>query len=54
MKTYYKPTQVRGKRVIFTSVDPAEHKRRTVATWVAAAIVVLRFCVFAVVVWFAR
>lgn len=54
MKTYYKPTQWRGKRVIFTSIDPAERKRRTVTTWVGISIVVLGFGVFAVIVWLTR
>ena len=50
MKHYYKPTQVRGKRVIFTSIDPAERKRQIVTTWVAISIVILGFGVFALIV----
>lgn len=30
MKIYYNPTQMRGKRAIFASIDPAEPKRQTV------------------------
>jgi hypothetical protein len=41
MKTYYKPTQWRGKRVIYTSIDPAERKRQTVIGWVVISIFVI-------------
>jgi hypothetical protein len=34
MKTYYKPTQMRGKRVIYRSIDPAERKRSAAMRWV--------------------
>ena len=47
MKTYYKPTQWRGKRVIYASIDPAEHKKQTVIGWVVISIVVLGLGVFA-------
>jgi hypothetical protein len=30
MPTYYRPTERRGKRVIFASIDPAEGKNQTV------------------------
>ena len=41
MKTYYKPTQMRGKRVIYASTDPAERKKQTVIGWVALSIFVI-------------
>jgi hypothetical protein len=41
MKTYYKPTQRRGKRVIYASTDPTERKKQTVIGWVALSIFVL-------------
>jgi hypothetical protein len=41
MKTRYKPTQWRGKRVIYTPIDPAERKRQTVIGWVVISIFVL-------------
>jgi hypothetical protein len=41
MKTYYKPTQFRGKRVIYASTDPAERKKQTVIEWVVFLIFVL-------------
>jgi hypothetical protein len=43
MKTYYKPTQWRGKRLIYASTDPAERKKQTVIAWVAISICVLGF-----------
>lgn len=30
MPTFYKPTKMRGKRVIYQSTDPAEPKRETI------------------------
>jgi hypothetical protein len=45
MKTYYKPTEWQGKRVVYASIDPAERKRQTVIGW-AAISVVLGFIVF--------
>jgi len=39
MKTYYKPTQMRGKRVIYRSIDPAERKRQAVMRWVLFGVV---------------
>ena len=47
MKTYYKPTQRRGKRVTFTSTDPAEHKRQTVIGWIVVPVVALAILVIA-------
>jgi len=47
MKTYYKPTQWRGKRVIYASIDPAERKRQTVIGWVVISIFVLGIGVIA-------
>ena len=41
MKTYYKPTQMRGKRVRYASIDPAEPKRQTVIGWVVISIFVI-------------
>jgi hypothetical protein len=51
MKTYYKPTQWRGKRVIYASIDPAERKKQTVIEWVAVSIFVLGI---SVIVWLTR
>jgi hypothetical protein len=51
VKTYYKPTQMRGKRVIFASIDPAELRRQTVIGW----IVVPTFAVaILVIAWLTR
>ena len=47
MKTYYKPTQMRGKRVRYASIDPAEPKRQTVIGLVAISVV----AAFIVIVW---
>lgn len=47
MKTFYKPTQWRGKRVVFASIDPNERKRQTVIGWTAVSFVL----VFIVIVW---
>jgi hypothetical protein len=47
MKTYYKPTQWRGKRVVYASIDPAERKRQTVIGWVVISIFVLGIGVIA-------
>jgi hypothetical protein len=47
MKTYYRPTQWRGKRVIYASIDPAERKRQTVIGWVVISIFVLGIGVIA-------
>lgn len=30
MPTYYKPSQWRGKRLVYRSIDPAESKRETI------------------------
>jgi len=38
MPTFYKPTQYRGKRVIFTSQDPNERKRQNAIAWIAIAL----------------
>ena len=46
MKTFYKPTQWQGKRVVFASIDPGERKNQTVIGWVAG-LVVLAFIVIA-------
>lgn len=51
MKTYYKPTQWRGKRLIFASTDPAERKKQTVIGWVTISIFVLGL---GVIVWLTR
>jgi hypothetical protein len=47
MKTYYKPTQYRGKRLIYASTDPVERKKQTVLAWVALSIFVLGLGVIA-------
>lgn len=48
MKTYYRPTQMRGKRVIYTSIDPAERKKQTIIGCVAISVFVL---MFGVIIW---
>lgn len=50
MKTYYKPTQWRGKRVIYASIDPAEHKTQTIIGWIFVSMFLL---LFGVIVWIA-
>ena len=50
MKTYYKPTQWRGKHVIYASIDPAERKKQTIIGCVAISIVLM----FGVIVWLVR
>jgi len=47
MKTYYKPTQWRGKRVIYASIDPVERKRQTVIGWIVVPSVALAILVIA-------
>jgi hypothetical protein len=44
VKTYYKPTQYRGKRMIYASTDLAERKKQTVIAWVAISVFLLGFC----------
>jgi hypothetical protein len=39
VKTYYKPTQMRGKRVVYASIDPAERKKQMIMGYVAISIV---------------
>ncbi len=51
MKTYYKPSQWRGKRMIFESLDPAERKERAVRLWIAVSLLIL---LFGLVVWLSR
>jgi predicted nucleic acid-binding Zn ribbon protein len=50
MKTYYKPSQWRGKRMIFESIDPAERKRRAVISLILFSTIILGI----VVVWLTR
>jgi hypothetical protein len=54
MKTYYKPTQWRGKRAVYTSIDPAEPKRRALQMRIGIATLVLAFLGYAVIVWLIR
>jgi hypothetical protein len=43
MPTYYRPTKVRGKRVVEASIDPSEPRRQIVIGCVLISIVVLFF-----------
>jgi len=54
MKTYYKPTQWRGKRMIFESIDPAERKRQAVVSWILFSTVSLGILGIGVIVWLTR
>jgi hypothetical protein len=54
MKTYYKPTQWRGKSMIFESIDPAERKRQAARSWIVVLTIVLTFLGFGVIVWLSR
>ena len=47
MPTHYKPTQVRGKRVVYQSTDPDEPRRETIKGVVLLTIVVL----FILLIW---
>ena len=51
MPTYYKPTERRGKRVVYRSIDPAEPKRENVKGF-AMFIGFVLFGLF--VTWFSR
>lgn len=51
MKAYYKPSQWRGKRLIYVTEDPAEHKKQAVIGWVLVSIFVLAM---GVIVWLTR
>ena len=51
MKTSYKPTQWRGKRVVFTSMDPSEQKRETRKGWIVLSAFLLAV---GVMMWLAR
>jgi hypothetical protein len=51
MKTYYKPTQWRGKCLIYISTDPAERKRQIVIGWLAVSIFALGL---GFIVWLSR
>lgn len=46
MPTYYRPTERRGKRVVYTSTDPAEPTKEMVRGF-AALIAIALFLVFA-------
>ncbi len=43
MKTYYKPTEWRGKRVVFQSIDPAERKKQTRVMWIVFSVILILF-----------
>jgi hypothetical protein len=47
VKTYYKPSQWRGKRLIYVTTDPAERKKQTVIGWIVFSIVGLSIGVVA-------
>ena len=51
MKTYYKPTQWRGKGIIFESMDPAERKKRALISWILFPTTILGIVV---IVWLTR
>lgn len=38
MKTYYRPTERRGKRVMYVSTDPEENRRQRRLTWLAMVV----------------
>jgi ABC-type nickel/cobalt efflux system permease component RcnA len=48
MKTFYKPTQWRGKHAVYVSIDPQERKANRVKGWLLLAAFLL---VVAVAVW---
>jgi hypothetical protein len=48
MPTYYRPTERRGKRVVYRSTDPAEPKNETVKGVAAMIVIVL----IVALVWF--
>lgn len=46
--TYYKPTRMRGKRVVYRSIDPDEPRRETMK---GIVLLTLFFIFMAVIVW---
>jgi hypothetical protein len=48
MPTYYRPTERRGKRVIYLSTDPTEPRRETVK----GVVMVLGVVLFVALIWF--
>ena len=46
MKTYYKPSQFRGKRLIYVTTDPAESKKQTAIALIFVSIIVLGGVIF--------
>jgi len=48
MPTFYKPTERRGKRVVYRSTDPNELKRETIA----GVVMLVSFVLMAALLWF--
>jgi hypothetical protein len=55
MPTYYRPTERRGKSIIYASIDPAEIKRRaTVGRYVWPYAIPVFILLFALMVWLTK
>ena len=54
MKTYYKASQWRGKRMIFESIDPAERKRQRMTSWILFSTFTLVILGGGVILWLTR
>jgi hypothetical protein len=54
VKTYYKPSQWRGKRPIFQTIDPAERKKQALIGWILVPTISLLIIAMGVMVWLTR
>ncbi len=50
--TYYKPSQWRGKRLIFQSIDPDEPKRERIKIITGVVTIVVALAIVLAVAWF--